>query len=282
MEVHRESTGPAVEALIEKVAAADGESPLSEHKAIEVAAGDTGGLSLWDDGEMVGYAHLSHHQAHCAVELVIAESHRTDEVVDLLLRVAGRHEPLQVWAWSPWLVASLERLGWRSIRRLHQLRRPLPPDRRPVLPPEVDVRHFRVGVDDEEWLALNRAAFADHPEQGVWDRRQLEERMQLDWFDPSGFHLAWEAGRMVAFCWTKVHMAESLGEIYVIGVHPEARGRSLGTEMTLVGLWHLHEADRVGTGMLYVDDVNPWALTMYERLGFEPAEVSQAFAQPNR
>ena len=282
MEVRTESAGPAVEALIAKVAALDGESPLSEHKAIEVAAGDSAGLVLWDGGQVVGYAHLSHHDAHCAVELVLAESHRTDEAVRLLLEDAACHQPLQVWAWSPWLVVALERLGWHSIRRLHQLRRPLPPDRRPRLPAGVEVRHFRVGVDEDEWLALNSAAFADHPEQGVWDRRQLEERIQLEWFDPSGFHIAWEAGRMVAFCWTKLHPAEGIGEIYVIGVHPEARGRSLGTEMTLVGLWHLHEADGVPTGMLYVDDVNPWALTMYERLGFEPFIVSQAFAHPKR
>ncbi len=271
----------AVAALVEKVAVADGVDPLSEHKAIELAKDRGRGVTLWEGGELIAYAHVSEYDTHRAVELVVSYSHRTDAVVTALLDGIAAGTELQVWAWLPWLVDLLERHGWESVRRLFQLRRPLPPDVRPRLPAGIEVRPFRVGVDEDAWIEANNAVFAGHPEQGGWDRAELAERMQQEWFDPADVHLAWEQSRIVGFCWTKVHRAEHIGEIYVIGIHPDYRGRSLGTELTLVGLWHLYDVDGVETGMLYVDDVNPWAIRMYEHLGFEPHHLNQAFVQPN-
>ena len=49
----------------------------------------------------------------------------------------------------------------------------------------VTVRTFEPGRDDEAWVALNAAAFADHPEQGGWTVDDLHRRVAEPWFDPA-------------------------------------------------------------------------------------------------
>src|SRR6185437_13617964 len=99
------------------------------------------------------------------------------------------------------------------------------------LPAGVRLRTFRPGADDEAWLALNAAAFADHPEQGSWTLQDLHARMAESWFDPQGFLLAeTEDGELAGFHWTKIHGGdghghqhsgdhghEPIGEVYVVG-----------------------------------------------------------------
>lgn len=175
---------------------------------------------------------------------------------------------LRLWARAgdPTLLAAGERLGLAVERELHQLRRPLPAD----APGSIAVRPFVVGQDEDAWLAVNNRAFEWHPEQGGWSRADLDDRMAEPWFDPAGFLLHEEAGRLVGFCWTKVHRRTEppLGEIYVIAVDPEAGVRGLGRPLTLAGLDHLHRVDGMEVGMLYVDGGNEAGLRLYDGLGF--------------
>src|SRR5581483_4668984 len=124
------------------------------------------------------------------------------------------------------VVAPLRAAGLSQIRELFQLRRPLepatlPPE--PALPPDVVVRAFEPGLDEDAWLALNAAAFATHPEQGRWTRADLDARIAEPWFDPAGFFLAARDDELLAFHWTKIHPG-GLGEVYVLGVSPAAQG----------------------------------------------------------
>jgi mycothiol synthase len=215
--------------------------------------------------------------------------------VQAALEAAPGHR-LRLWAHGdhPAARALAASLGFSEVRRLEQWRRslrvPLPDV---VLPPGVRLRTFRPGADDEAWLALNAAAFADHPEQGSWTLRDLHARMAEGWFDPQGFLLAetedgpddadggstgGAAPRVIGFHWTKVHGGdahvhehghghEAIGEVYVVGVSPTQQGRGLGRALTVAGLRHLRSRG-LDQAMLYVEGDNEAARAVYRALGF--------------
>lgn len=166
------------------------------------------------------------------------------------------------------------RHGLEPIRALHEMRRPLPAERRAA----VTTRGFRPGVDDEAWLRVNNRAFAAHPEQGGWTVETLRARMSEPWFDPDGFRLYEVDGELAAFCWTKLHTEEDppVGEIYVIAVDPDHHGGGLGRELTLAGLDWISDQG-VGTANLYVDAANTAAVGLYESLGFHVHRTRRAF-----
>ncbi len=144
--------------------------------------------------------------------------------------------------------------------------------------PPVTTRPFEVGRDERAWLEVNNAAFAWHPEQGIWDLATIELREREDWFDPGGFLLHERDGRLAAFCWTKIHrdVDPVQGEIYVIAVHPDFHGSGLGRALTVAGLDHIVSRG-VTTGMLFVDLDNTSAVRLYESLGFRIHRVDRAY-----
>jgi mycothiol synthase len=161
---------------------------------------------------------------------------------------------------------------------LWQLRRPLSDVPAVPLPEGVRLRPFVVGQDEDAWLAVNAAAFADHAEQGRWTRSDLESREREPWFDPPGFLLAFRDDTLVGFHWTKVHPT-GIGEVYVLGVAPQAQGLRLGSALLTAGLEYL--AGRgVTEVMLYVDESNAAAIRMYERYGFAPYDVDAQYVRP--
>lgn len=177
----------------------------------------------------------------------------------------------------PEAAAAAEIAGFVPVREVVQLRRPLPlPGELRAGPLEhparARLRSFRPGVDDAAWLAVNHRAFAWHPDQGDWGPADLAERLAAPWFDADGFLvLDGPDGRLDGFCWTKVHPATAtdpeLGEIFVIGVDPDAHGTGLGRVLVVAGLDHL--AGRgLRTGMLYTEADNEPALALYRSLGF--------------
>jgi mycothiol synthase len=136
----------------------------------------------------------------------------------------------------------------------------------PAPPAGVMIRSFRPGADEDAWLAVNARAFADHPEQGRITSADLAERMAESWFDPAGFLLAERDGRVIGFHWTKEHGA-GLGEVYVLGVDPDAAGGGLGKALLYAGLRHLRNAGDTEVE-LYVESDHPTALGLYRGAGF--------------
>ncbi len=138
------------------------------------------------------------------------------------------------------------------------------------------LRPFQPGRDEDAWLDLNRRAFAQLPDQGSWQRADLDMRLREPWFSPDGFLMAWRGDRLVGFHWTKVHGDQTvsdghrhppIGEVYVVGVDPDERGNGLGRALTVAGLHHLRSLD-LSQAMLYVDASNLPAIQLYEGLGF--------------
>ena len=60
---------------------------------------------------------------------------------------------------------------------------------------------------------------------------------------------------------------DRFGEIYVIAVHPDFRGRGLGRMMVLHGLAAIRRKG-VSSATLFVDESNVAARGLYESLGF--------------
>ncbi|AXI87584.1 mycothiol synthase [Streptomyces griseoincarnatus] len=273
----------AVLALLDEAARADGQQAVSEQGRLQLRGGEREGVShllLTVDEELVGYAQLEDTDPvePPAAELVVHPSYRGQghgrALGTALLAASGKR--LRVWAHGGRSAARhlAQVLGLTLFRELRQMRRPLAgldlPD--PVLPEGVTVRAFEPGRDDAAWLALNAAAFAHHPEQGSLTQRDLDDRKAEPWFDPAGFFLAESDGRLVGFHWTKVHAEEGLGEVYVLGVAPDAQGGGLGKALTTIGLRHLADQG-LPTAMLYVDADNKAAVSVYERLGFVTHET---------
>jgi mycothiol synthase len=192
--------------------------------------------------------------------------------------------------------ATASALGLVPVRELVQMRLSLREVPDPVSPmPGVQVRTYRGADDDAELLRVNNAAFAEHPEQGGWTAVDLAERRSEPWFDPEGLFLAWgasgsdEAGRLLGFHWTKVHLDQArLGEVYVLGVDPSAQGRGLGQLLTAIGVESLAQRlsgpeDPGGpatevTVLLYVESDNVAAVRTYQRQGFTTYSVDTAYA----
>jgi mycothiol synthase len=168
---------------------------------------------------------------------------------------------------DPTLHETAAGLGLTEVRRLHQMRVPLPLEEHSDLP----VRPVRPGVDEKAWLATNNAAFAWHPDQSNWTSETLAARMAEPWFEADGFLLLdGPDGTIAGFCWTKLHgrQTPAMGEIYVIGVDPTQQGKGLGRQLTIAGLDWLWDHHEPPVGMLYVEHDNTAAVHMYEQLGF--------------
>jgi mycothiol synthase len=273
----------AVLELLAEAARSDGQQAVSEQGRLQLRGGPREGVShllLSVGAELVGYAQLEDTDPveAPAAELVVHPDHRGHghgrALGSALLAASGKR--LRVWAHGGHSAARhlAQVLGLTLFRELRQMRLPLAgmdlPD--PVLPEGVTVRTFVPGVDDAAWLAANAAAFAHHPEQGALTQRDLDDRKAEPWFDPSGFFLAFRGDELVGFHWTKVHAAERLGEVYVVGVRPGAQGGGLGKALTTIGLRHL-AGQGLPTAMLYVDADNKAAVSVYERLGFMTYET---------
>lgn len=308
-----------VRALVARATDADGVPPLSEHVALHLRYGGdepVRNLLLYAGtpaGEgLSAYAHLDVTDTveGSSAELVVDPPMRHGGLGRALVQRLVRETPdgrLRLWAHGghPDAARLAEGMGFVQSRSLWQMRRslfaPLPEAK---LPAGVAVWTFEPGRDDEEWVALNAKAFADHPEQGGWTVDDLRRRLREPWFDPAGFFVAvrqvdgaggagrgdgvggvggGRAERMVGFHWTKVHGGngsgsgdgpgeqghghDPIGEVYVVGVDPSEQGNGLGRALTLVGLRHLR-ALGLPAAMLYVEEDNAAAIRLYTRLGF--------------
>jgi mycothiol synthase len=283
-------------ALLGAATAADGVRPLSEDAELRLQHRSPGGHDLVvrsPDGDLAGYARLDDGVAELVVHPRFRRRGFGAALLDQVLELAGA-APLSIWAHGD-LPGSAELLaprGFTRARVLLQMRRDLAgvdAAPQPPLPDDVHVEAFRPGRDEEAWLRLNARAFASHPEQGRMTRADLELREAEPWFDPRGFLMAWrgdpdvggqllgsrgepQPARLVGFHWTKVHPPgdagdEAVGEVYVLGVDPDAQGMSLGRALTDLGLAHLRDLG-LGEVLLYVEEDNTAAVRLYEGRGF--------------
>jgi mycothiol synthase len=249
-----------------------------------IGSRDPGGLVAWAPGRTraLAYAQAGRGDRRWEVELAWDRSAGDDAAAAVLAAVVGRVRergggPVHLWITDPEdrYDALAAQAGLSRDRDLWQLRRPLPVGE----PWSLTTRPFVVGKDEAAWVEVNNRAFVWHAEQSGWTVDDVRAREAEPWFDPAGFLLHEVDGRLVGFCWTKVHADHEppLGEIYVIAVDPDAHHRGVGRALVLAGLDPLaREGLRVG--MLYVDADNAPANRLYADLGFTLDHVDRAFA----
>jgi mycothiol synthase len=155
----------------------------------------------------------------------------------------------------------------RHILKIHRsLTDPLPTTKR-----EYAIRTFNPEQDKDRWLELNNKIFANHPDQGNWVMQDLENRMNEPWFDPEGFFLATENGAIEGFVWTKIHQdlinLDPVGELYVVGTHPDHAGRGIARALSVEAINYLVNKG-LKHAILYVDADNDKGLKLYGSLGF--------------
>jgi mycothiol synthase len=276
-----------VAALVQTATATDGFEGMNEAALLALRYNDPGSTHLLARlGEtLVGYAQLRELGGTSTAVLVVAPSARRrgvgSELLTQLIDNAGA--PLHIWGMHDTEAA-------RRLARRHQLvparellimtRSLDAPVPEVATPADTRIRTFEVGRDEEAWLRVNARAFAHHPEQGSITRVDLDERMAEPWFDPSGFFVAERDGRMVGFHWTKQH-EDHRGEVYVLGVDPEAGGGGLGTALLYSGLRHLAAAGNTEV-LLYVEADHERAVKLYAANGFFESSRDVMYSEPVR
>ncbi|MFN2518478.1 MAG: mycothiol synthase [Jatrophihabitantaceae bacterium] len=263
-----------VHAVADAIEARDGEPPLSDQALTQLSSPDVVHVTARDGDSLAGYAQLD---GAC---LEVAGDNAA--VGALLDAVEARGDTdLRVWSHgrrSP-VAAALRSRAYTQARVLHQLRRSLA-EPLPDVPVAdgVTIRTFVPGQDEQAWLRVNLAAFATHAEQGRWTLANLAAREAEAWFDPAGFFLAQRGADLLGFHWTKIH-ADGVGEVYVLGIDPAAKGLRLGLALLVRGLEHLARQG-CAEALLYVDDDNATAMGLYERLHFRSHDTDIQWLRP--
>ncbi|AND15875.1 mycothiol synthase [Rathayibacter tritici] len=168
--------------------------------------------------------------------------------------------------------------GFAAVRTLLHL------ELEPLAAPKVRVPEGVVladarDLDPAEWVALNARVFAAHPEQGRLTEQDLAARRAEPWFDEGDFLLLRDAdGSLIGYDWLKIEPGSTTGEIYVLGVAPEAAGRGLGRTLLSAGLARMLERGCT-TADLYVEAENRSAVALYRSLGFTDASVDVQYLQ---
>lgn len=141
-----------------------------------------------------------------------------------------------------------------------------------VFPADVVVRPIRPGSDDRSFVALINRAFDDHPSPLSWPLGYISEVHARADFDPAGVLLvapADEPERLIGCCRTLELPGDDgrRGEVGIVGLLPEWRGRGLGRQLLRWGIGYLRS---IGFSEieLSVEARNERALSLYRQEGF--------------
>lgn len=289
----------AVKDLVSAVTAQRGVSPISEQPMLWLMEPrvHVAHIMATEDNALVAYGQMDlSNEDEISLEMAVHPDAAGRGLERRLLEagayVAQENDAsFSLWTHAP-SAQSIEILtanGFTPSRTLLRLRRSLS-DHAGSARAE-GTRHFVENQDEEAWLKANTEAFSWHPEQGKMTRADLEARKREPWFDASTFLLAERATTGVStagstagsteiagFSWLKLEPGQETGEIYALGVVPNAQGTGLGTSLLESSLNTLRERGRTAAD-LYVEADNAAALALYSRFGFTEVERHIKFRQ---
>ncbi|WP_019149181.1 mycothiol synthase [Timonella senegalensis] len=289
----------AVKDLVSAVTAQRGVSPISEQPMLWLMEPrvHVAHIMATEDNALVAYGQMDlSNEDEISLEMAVHPDAAGRGLERRLLEagayVAQENDAsFSLWTHAP-SAQSIEILtanGFTPSRTLLRLRRSLS-DHAGSARAE-GTRHFVENQDEEEWLKANAEAFSWHPEQGKMTRADLEARKREPWFDASTFLLAERATtgestagstagstEIAGFSWLKLEPGQETGEIYALGVVPNAQGSGLGMSLLESSLNTLRERGRTAAD-LYVEADNAAALALYSRFGFTEVERHIKFRQ---
>ena len=244
-------------------------------------------LAALDGDTLVGLAAISLNDGPADVELVVHPDHRRAGVgTTLIEQVLRQYSSAGFWAHGN-LVPARE---LASQLRMEKRRRLLVMSASGEALSRVDgtvpagyaVRSLAESsskygreFSEQAWIDVNNDAFSWHPEQGGWDLARLHRAQEAQWYSDEDVLLLWdESGdepRLAGFHWTKWQDTPGQGEVYVVGLSSEYRGKGLGGPVVEMGMKHLLDGGATEI-ILYVEDDNQAAVSRYEKLSFGIAE----------
>lgn len=318
----RIDTGAGSDAIaqVRRIAAAaelsDGRPPVSDQALIAIAQGGRELLLFSPAADATAAPVAFGVVGEGELDLVVEPRSRgrgigTAALEALLARAAGAvadspagTAPLLAWSHgeNPAADALLARAGFAPARSLYlmSLDSSLLPDadRGPAAVPLPDgfaLRSYGAGgdpaADAREWVRVNAAAFATHPEQGRITEADFALMRDEPWFDPADLLLLAAPAdpavpaapaRLAGYTWVKTVPGETADaapavELYAIGVDPAYSGTGLGRALLDVTLARMAQ-HRPASVELYVDGENERAVGMYERAAFTIASCSRQWA----
>lgn len=297
----------AARSLIADATAADGSPPVSDQALLAVAQGQRE-LLLFAESPVAERIVAAGIVGEGELDLVVRPDERGRGVGTAALTALLEHadaalaaadgtsvpDPAPLLAWAhgenPAAEALLAGAGFTPVRSLFRMGLDpalLPNDGRDPLaiPGRADLalRTFTTARDAAEWVRVNAAAFATHPEQGRITEADFALIREEPWFDAQDLMLLTDAsGAVVGSTWIKTVRDAEHGtvetELYAVGVDPAHAGRGLGRVLLDATLARMaqHSPDAVS---LYVDGENERAVRMYETAGFTIDSRSRQWAR---
>jgi mycothiol synthase len=262
--------------LVERARAVDGQPPFSDQSLVDLRTGARELVAI----DEVAAALTNETEA----EFVVDPDARGRGLGTQLLETLLSRSPaeLRVWAHGdhPAARALAASHGLTAARELLHLSRELPTfvglsASNPTKVGKSGITTFRVGRDEDAWVALNAVIFASHPEQGSVTRADLTQLESEPWFSADDFLVLRDGDAMIGYCWLKVE--GDRGEFYVVGVHPDRQGDGLGGRLFDAGLMRMRELG-IRIAHLYVEGDNAAALQLYRSRGFERDSIDVQYA----
>jgi len=217
------------------------------------------------------FIHPEHRRRGLATKLLGYATHRAEE---LGVKVAHVNIPQDN------IVAKsvLSKLGFRFVRRFLQFRLDMAKvDWRDIDQAALQCRHLQRGEEGKLTQIQNRS-FA-----GTWGYNPNTVEEITYWINlinrsPEDVILACDEDKAVGYCWTRASYAgaitgERKGQIRMLGVEPDYRGRGVGKGVLLAGLSYL-KSKGLQVAELTVDSTNKAACSLYRSVGFEISSSS--------
>ena len=169
----------------------------------------------------------------------------------------------------------LESEGFQIVKNYWQMQWKHDKAPETVLPKGFSVRSFQLDQDEEALTELQNLSFGENWGFSPNTVEQISARVRLVRGMPEGILFIIDNGRHAAYNWTFISHGDkqSTGFISMTGVHPDYRGKGLGTAIVTAGIEYL-KSKNVDSVELEVDSENAPARELYLKLGFKKMRES--------